>query len=125
MAQQTEYRPASAAPAAWQAFAKLLLGEFEHRLAGDDEEARKFRDYMMKRDGGPEASAQRVIARTWIRPDGRIERIEFDGLDDSAIAATLRALLGRGDVGVPPADMLQPLRLRLSPRPKEQPAGDK
>ena len=50
-----------------------------------------------------------------------MNRIEVDGIDDVDAAADLRALLIDGDVGVPPPAMLQPLHLRLSPRPKDQP----
>jgi hypothetical protein len=125
-AQNAGYRSAASAPAAWQAFAKQLQGRFEQRLAGDDSEACTFQDYMAKRKAELNGPPPAFEARTWILPDGKIERIEFDGLDDEQIAVHLRVLLTRDNVGVPPPDMLQPLRLRLSLRPKEQPAaGDK
>ena len=113
------------APASWQAFAKQLQGRFEQRIAADDAAARKFQDYMTKRDGGPNAPPLTFVARTWILPDGEVERLEFDGLDDKGIAVNLLMLLARDNVGAPPPDMLQPLRLRLSLRPKDQPAGEK
>jgi hypothetical protein len=80
---------------------------------------------MAEHDGGPDAPARTVVARTWIRPDGRVERLEFDGLDDSETTVSLRMLLMLENVGTPPPDMLQPLRLRLALRPKEQPAEGK
>jgi hypothetical protein len=119
-AQQSDYRAAAAAPAAWQQFAKQLQDRFQQRLAVDDEATRRFQDDMAKRAGAAQATPASVIARTWILPDGKIERIEFDGLD-SAVAVNLRALLSRGDVGVPPSEMLQPVLLRLSLRPNSQP----
>jgi hypothetical protein len=119
-AQQSDYRAAAAAPAAWQQFAKQLQDRLQQRLTVDDEGARRFQDDMAKRAGASTATPAGVIARTWILPDGKIERIEFDGLD-SAVAVDLRALLSRGDVGVPPSDMLQPVLLRLSLRPNSQP----
>lgn len=124
-AQSGDYRSAAAAPAAWQAFAGQLLSQFEQRLGADDKQARKFQDYLAQRDAGPDAPARTVVARTWIMPEGKVERIEFDGLDDSGIAFNLRALLVPENVGAPPPDMLQPLRLRLSLRPKEQAAEGK
>jgi hypothetical protein len=119
-AQQSDYRAAAAAPAAWQQFAKQLQDRFQQRLAVDDEATRRFQDDMAKRAGAAQATPASVIARTWILPDGKIERIEFDGLD-SAVAVNLRALLSRGDVGMPPSDMLPPVLLRLSLRPNSQP----
>jgi hypothetical protein len=121
-AQDAGYRSAATAPASWQAFAKQLQGRFEQRLAADDADARKFQDYLAKRDAGPNAPPLTFVARTWILPDGKVERLEFDGLDDKEVAVNLRLLLTRDNVGAPPPDMLQPLRLRLSLRPKEQPA---
>jgi len=120
-AQGVDYRPAAAAPAAWQEFAKRLQSRFQQRLAADDEGVRQFQDYMAKRAGAADTPSLTLVVRTWILPDGKIERIEFDGLDDPAAAVNLRALLAGGDVGTPPPDMLQPLRLRLSLRPKDQP----
>jgi hypothetical protein len=124
-AQEADYRSAATAPAAWQAFAKQLQARFEQRIAADDAAARKFQEYMAKRDAGPNAPPLTFVVRAWILPDGKIERLEFDGLDDKEIAVNLRMLLARDNVGGPPPDMLQPLRLRLSLRQKEQPAGDK
>lgn len=46
--------------------------------------------------------------------------IELDGFDDNQIAVHLLALLRCDNVGAPPPDMLQPSRLRLSLRSKEQ-----
>jgi hypothetical protein len=120
VAQQSDYRAAAAAPAAWQQFAKQLQDRFQQRLAVDDERARRFQDDMTKRAGAAKATPASVIARTWILPEGKIERIEFDGLDPD-VAIDLRALLTRGDVGAPPSDMLQPVLLRLSLRPNSQP----
>jgi hypothetical protein len=118
-AQDSAYRPAASAPAAWLAFAKHLQARFEQRLAGDDPQSHRFQETMAKR-GADGDTPLALIVRTWVRPDGAIDRIEFDGLDDRDIAARIRAILVDSDVGAPPADMLQPLRLRLSLRPKDQ-----
>ncbi|WP_213773061.1 hypothetical protein [Bradyrhizobium sp. dw_78] len=125
VAQDVGYRSAATAPAAWQAFAKQLQGRFEQRLAADDKDARSFQQYIAKRGTESNAPPLTFVARTWVLPDGKVERLEFDGLDDDQIAVHLRALLTRDNVGTPPTDMLQPLRLRLALRPKEQPAGGK
>ncbi len=114
-AQAADYRPANAVPAAWQDFAKQLQARFQERLAADDEVARRFQDGIAKHTGEAGA-APSVGVRAWILADGRIERIEVDGPNDDA-AMNLRVLLARGNVGAPPADMLQPLHLRLRVQP--------
>ncbi|ABD88458.1 hypothetical protein [Rhodopseudomonas palustris] len=123
-AQDAGYRSAATAPVAWQAFAKQLQSRFEQRLADADKDAITFQDGVTKRNAGPNVAPLTFVARAWVLPDGKVERLEFDGLDDKEIAVSLRQLLIRVNVGNPPADMLQPLRLRLSLRPK-QPAGGK
>jgi len=121
-AQNSDYRSATAAPSAWQEFAKQLQSRFQQRLAADDATARKFQDYLAKHAGGKGATPRTLVVRTWILPDGKMERVEFEGLDDAAVAVDLRAVLIGGDVGAPPPpDMLQPLRLRLSLRPNDEP----
>jgi len=124
-AQGTDYRSATAAPAAWQEFARQLQGRFQQRLAADDARAQAFQDYMAKRAAGAGATTATLIVRAWILPDGNVDRLEFDGLEDDAVPVNLESILANGDVGAPPPDMLQPLRLRLSLRPNDQPEQGK
>ncbi|WP_213737825.1 hypothetical protein [Bradyrhizobium sp. dw_411] len=119
-AEGVDYRAANAVPASWQDFAKQLQARFQERLAADDAAARKFQDGMAKREAGADAASTTLAVRAWILPDGKIERVEVDGLSDDA-AMNLRVLLARGKVGAPPPDMLQPLHLRLRVQPKDQP----
>ncbi len=121
-AQETGYRPAATAPAAWQAFARRVQSHLETRLAGEDSDARELRDYVGRLGPG---TNRPFVASIWILSDGNIDRLEFDQLDDQDMAVHLRTLLMHGNVGAPPQDMLQPLRLRLSVRPSEPAAGDK
>lgn len=123
-AQQGDYRSAAEAPAAWQAFARQLQGRFQRRLAADDDAARRFHDQLGKRGEAGSATPAAVTVRTWILPDGRVDRVEFNGLDPAA-AINLRTLLTRDNVGAPPSDMLQPLHLRLTLRSDDQPAQRK
>ncbi len=110
------YRPAAAAPAMWQAFAKGLQSRLEYRLARDDDSARRAQDAIAKHE--QQRSANTLSVRAWVSRDGRVERLEFDGLNDD-VATNLRALLAGVTVGEPPADMLQPLHLRLALRPTD------
>lgn len=119
VAQGVDYRSAAAAPAAWREFATQLQGRFQQRLAADDAGARKFQDFMAKRDAN--AAPLALVVRTWVLPNGKVEQIEFDGLDDDDVVVNLRALIATVDASAPPPDMLQPLHLRLSLHPKDQP----
>jgi hypothetical protein len=109
-----DYRSASAAPASWQEFAKQVQTRFQQRFAADDEGARKFRDYLTKRAADGSATPLKPGVRVWALPDGKVERLEFDGVADDDVAVNLREILMHDDVGAPPQDMLQPLHLRLS-----------
>jgi hypothetical protein len=46
-----------------------------------------------KREKTSGAKPLALVVRAWVLHDGKIERLEFDGLDDDAIAVDLRALL--------------------------------
>ena len=113
------YRSATAAPETWQAFARQLQGQVEQRLAGDDAKARHFQDYLTKRSQKADEPPLTVVLRTWVLSDGKINRVEFDGIDDPGAVDELRALLIGGNVGAPPPEMLQPLHLRLSLRARD------
>ncbi|MCA1454931.1 hypothetical protein I6F35_17125 [Bradyrhizobium sp. BRP22] len=47
-----------------------------------------------------------------IPPDGRMDRITFDGSMDPELGGRLRPLLASANAGAPPPEMLQRLRLR-------------
>ncbi|MCA6116444.1 hypothetical protein J6524_16275 [Bradyrhizobium sp. WSM 1738] len=115
-----EYRSATAVPEAWQVFARQLQQRFEQQLAGDSEGARRIQDYLTRRDRGADAPALKVALRAWILADGRVDRIEVDGIDDAMMRIELRALLMDGSIGAPPPAMLQPVHLRLSLRAKDR-----
>ncbi|MBR0960675.1 hypothetical protein [Bradyrhizobium japonicum] len=115
-AERSDYRPADAAPPAWQAFARQLKERIEQRLAADDERARHFQDYLDSRGSGSDAPPVTFLLRAWISSDGQLHRVELDGLSDPKASVDLRALLTGQNFGVPPPEMLQPLRLRFSLR---------
>src|SRR5580698_1812125 len=56
-AEDSNYRSATAAPEAWQTFARQLQGRIEQQLAGDDERARRFQDYLAGSGDGTDALA--------------------------------------------------------------------
>ena len=123
-AEDSNYRSATAAPEAWQTFARQLQGRIAQQLAGDDERARHFQDYLAGSGNGTDAPSPTFVVRAWVLTDGRVDRVEFDGIDDADAIINLRALLVGDNVGAPPPEMLQPLHLRLSLRAKDQPRQD-
>jgi hypothetical protein len=113
------YLPAAAAPAAWQAFSQQLGIRFQEQLAADDM-AQALQEALAARAKTGNASANVLMVQAWILPSGQIERVEFERIDP-LLTARLRVLLSRVNVGAPPPDMLQPVHVRLSLRPKDQP----
>jgi hypothetical protein len=121
-ASNAEYRSAAEVPEAWRTFAQQVQRHFEQQLAGDSDRARQIQehlvqDYLARRSIDAGAAPARLVLRAWVKADGKVHRVEIDGIADAATAADLRALLIDQDVGVPPPAMLQPLHLRLSSRP--------
>jgi hypothetical protein len=119
-AESGEYRLATTVPETWRAFARQLQQKFEQQLAGDSDGARRIQDYLTRRSGAADAPALKLALRTWVSADGKVSRIEVDGMDDTMTRIELRALLMAGSVGAPPPEMLQPLHLRLSLRAKDR-----
>lgn len=116
-AQPEIYRSAAQVPQAWREFALQLQSKFVQRLASDQDAVGRLAKEMAGGAEATSAEARTVTLRAWVLPDGKVERLEFDGLDPS-VAVGLRALLSDVDGGSPPPDMLQPVHLRLSLRPK-------
>jgi hypothetical protein len=114
-AQPEMHRSTAQAPSSWQDFAVQLQTKLVQRLATNDEAVGK----LAKQMAGTGAEPRTVTVRVWVSFDGKIERIEFDGVDDAA-ASQLRKLVINDEVGLPPPDMLQPIRLRLSLHPKPE-----
>lgn len=111
--QSPTYRSSEAAPIEWREFAAKLQTHLRERLASDDEATLQFRR-RLEESARARSQPDLFTARVWATPDGVIERLELEGGDD-ALAAELQALLGGQKVGAsPPADMLQPLRIKLS-----------
>jgi hypothetical protein len=115
-----EYRSATTVPESWQVFARQLQQRFEQQLAGDGGGARRIQDFLMRQGGGADTPALRLVLRAWVLADGKVSRVEVDGMDDAGMRVELRALLMAGSVGAPPPAMLQPLHLRLSLRAKDR-----
>jgi hypothetical protein len=115
-----EYRSATAVPETWQVFARQLQHRFEQQLAGDSDRARLIQDHLTRDGRGADAPALKLVLRVWVLDDGKVNRIEVDGVDDAGVRVELQALLMDSSIDVPPPAMLQPVHLRLSPRAKDR-----
>jgi hypothetical protein len=111
---------ATEVPAGWQAFAARLQLRFQERLSSDDKNASRLRDTMTKRAKATGA-APTLIVRAWILADGKVSRVELEGLPDENDVHDLGAVLIGETIGAVPPDMPQPLRLRLSLSQKAKP----
>ncbi|MBN3724200.1 YbaB/EbfC family DNA-binding protein [Burkholderia sp. Ac-20379] len=127
---QTSPQAQLAAPAAWMRYAHEVGEHFQALLDNGGDEAQRVRQALTVRADatGPAAAPgvpPSVAVRTWIGRDGAITRIEFDSLDDIPAEASLEHLLTTAALPPPPADMLQPLRVRLElvPNPDAPPAA--
>jgi hypothetical protein len=118
-AQSSDYRSAAMAPVVWQQFSQQLQLRFVELLAADGKMLQQLQDYLVAQ--GTDAGALSLTLQGWISPAGNIERVELLDPPDAKVAAGLRALLSGGHVGVPPAEMPQPLKMRLSLRSPDQP----
>lgn len=107
------YHSADGAPAAWRDYALLVGRRVQDWLGQDSEQTRRLRMSLEARSQ-QNASTSTIVARLWILANGTVERVDSEGFDP-ADAEALRALLTRQEVGAPPpADMSQPLHLKLS-----------
>ena len=94
------------------AFAGLLERlRFQEWLASDADAVRDAKDYLAEH--GKDNGQLSVIAKVWISETGRVDRLDFVGLDEQT-SNSLRTHLMRGFLSAPPPDMLQPLHLKLS-----------
>jgi hypothetical protein len=103
-------------PQPWLSYARLTSHQFQAWLEADDDAAnqlhRFLEDRVMNAKGTQPPAA--VVIRAWIAADGTVSRVEFNSLGDPAADAILRRLLTQHPISEPPpADMPQPLRVRL------------
>ncbi len=115
------FRNASDAPPSWGAFATRLKSACESALQANDPIARRLNDTLEKIQAAakPDELPLRVKVSLWIASSGVIDRVAFAPLPSEQAASDLNALLMRGSVGAPPGDMLQPVQLSLSLKPRK------
>ena len=105
---------------AWVEFASRLQQQFQRELAADNESTTRFYDAMSKLVEASDASPSSLIVRTWVTAGGKVERLELEGRDGEEALHDLYAVLKGDGVGSAPPDMPQPLRMRLSLKPRPE-----
>jgi hypothetical protein len=109
-----DYRQPDTVPASWVRYAQLVQYRFKEWLAADTERASRFHLFLENRTANADAPPDQLIVKAWIAGDGKVEKVEFASLHDERANQDLHAILSRGNIGEsPPADMLQPIHLRL------------
>jgi hypothetical protein len=124
---QADYRPG--VRSSWVEFAGRLQQQFQRELAVDNESTARFYEAMarMLQNSGQvsDPPASTLVIRTWVTASGKVERLELEGREGGEALHDLYAVLRGDGVGSAPADMPQPLRMRLSlkPRPEKRDGG--
>jgi hypothetical protein len=116
------------APQTWIAYAQKVGEQFQQSLEAYDDTANELHAFLEDRMQHPQADTvpSTITVRAWIGSDGAVTRVAFDSLGDARADNDLRVLLMAHAIGAaPPADMRQPLRVRLvlEAKPDAQPDG--
>ena len=117
-------------PQTWITYAQTVGEQFQRSLEAYDDTANELHAFLEDRMQHAPADTipSMVTVRAWIGNDGSVTRVAFDSLGDAQADNDLRAVLMAHAIGVsPPADMRQPLRVRLvlEAKPDAQPDGGK
>src|ERR1700759_1540138 len=128
---QADYRPG--VRSSWVEFAGRLQQQFQRELAVDNEGTARFYEAMTRMlqrsaqasDQASDPPPSTLVIRTWVTASGKVERLELEGREGGEALHDLYAVLKGDGVGSGPADMPQPLRMRLSlkPRPEKGDGG--
>lgn len=114
---QTDYR--AGVRASWVEFASRLQWQFQRELSADNDSTTRFYDAMARLLQASDLPPTLVV-RAWVTADGRVERLELEGSDAGEALHDLYAVLKGDGVGPAPPDMPQPLRMRLSLKPRQE-----
>jgi len=114
-AQDLNYRTPTAVPVSWQRYAQLVQYRIGEWMRADDDVAQRFHVYLENRIINEPGPPRTLIVKVWVTRTGTVSRAEFPPLPDPQANTDLRAILERGVIGeAPPADMLQPLHLKIA-----------
>lgn len=107
----TPFAHADAVPSHWISYATLASQQLEDRLSNTEEaHVVQLQEWLRK----SQDVTRSVVVAIWIKPNGRVSQLEFAPLTNAAVNQALHELLSSTEFSEPPpADMPQPLRLRL------------
>ncbi|KLU24851.1 hypothetical protein EOS_17760 [Caballeronia mineralivorans PML1(12)] len=100
----------------WLSYAQLTSRQFQTWLEADDDAANQLHQFLEDRilNAKDDAPPPAIVIRAWIGANGAVTKVEFKSLGDPKADAILRQLLTQHPITEPPpADMPQPLRVRL------------
>lgn len=110
---EREFRAPHDAPLEWRQFASRLRSQLHARLSADENAIRKL-NRLVEQRGATEPRILSILAKVWVSPAGAVERLRFEALDDETADSLRAVLLGSDMHAMPPADMLQPVSIKLS-----------
>lgn len=119
--------PASA-PVEWVRYAQSATASVTQLLEGPTEAATRLRSYLDQTRPAPDQPTAPLVLKVWVAKDGAVSRIEFTPFAHPETNADLTGLLvGRSLAGVPPKNILLPLRIAVQlaapPAPVDQEAA--
>jgi len=101
------------APAAWVAYAETATRIVTTWLEKDGEAASSLRRHLHQMRPADDQPAPPLVIKLWIDPQGVISRIDFAPFTLDEVDAVLRSTIDGRQLGRPPLDMLQPLRISV------------
>jgi hypothetical protein len=118
-----QFLNAGDAPPAWTAFASRLKIACEKELRAGNDVSRRLKDRLTKIQANavPGTDPMRVAVKIWVAPAGVVSRVSFPPLSDEQATRELQTVLLRATPGAPPANLLQPVQLSISLKPRSQP----
>ncbi|WP_349544567.1 YbaB/EbfC family DNA-binding protein [Paraburkholderia acidicola] len=113
-------------PQPWIDYAHQVGRQFQASLETDNDAANQLHQFLEDRilNAKGDTPPPAIVVRAWIGANGAVTRVEFDTLGDAKADATLRQMLTAHPIAEPPpADMRQPLRVRLQMTATAAPAS--
>lgn len=105
--------PASA-PVEWVRYAQSATASVTKLLEGESEQATRLRAWLDQTRPAPDQPTAPLILKLWVARDGIVSRVEFTPFAHAEANADLTDLLvGQSLAGVPPKDILLPLRIAV------------
>lgn len=110
------------APAEWVAYAQSATTSVTIWLQADNETAQRLRAYLDATRPAPDRSTTPLVLKIWVDDEGRVSRIDHPPFAHADANSDLRSLIvGQHLPGLPPQDMLLPLRIAVQLNPQSSP----